>query len=416
MKNFILCSFATASLFVFSLQASDKNENPYWVKLKAKDRFERTVISEMGVSIEAIYPDYVVGLASPETYQEIKDSDKLLLSFEYKFSPLDFPLKDEKFHNYSEMTQALQKLETDHPDYIALSSAGQSIEGRDIWVLKITEKVNQQSQKPAVILMGGHHAREHVSMEIPLLFVQQLMAQVKAGEKRILDLLATRELHVIPMVNPDGSEYDIEGGYYKMWRTNRRVHSNGKVGVDLNRNYGYMWGQGGASATPGAETYRGEYAFSEPETQAIKNYVESTKNISILLSLHTYSELILYPWGHTYSPIANQNDFLVHETMAKKMATWNGYTPQQASDLYIASGGTDDWSYGEHKIISFTFELDPKQGWFSGGFYPGQSVLPTVLKKNTEPFLYLLEYADNPYRVIAPKSAGYGLRTALITN
>jgi carboxypeptidase T len=120
-----------------------------------------------------------------------------------------------------------------------------------------------------------------------------------------------------------------------------------------------------------------------------------------LLSFHSFSELILYPWGHSYDPISQLKDRQVHEVMAKKMSTWNGYTPQQASQLYIASGDTTDWSYGEHRIISFTFELDPKNtGFGGGGFYPGAKVIPDVIRKNIEPALYLIEHADNPYRVL----------------
>jgi carboxypeptidase T len=110
--------------------------------------------------------------------------------------------------------------------------------------------------------------------------------------------------------------------------------------------------------------------------------------------------LILYPWGHKYESIENQKDLMVHKTMAEKMSKWNKYTPQQSSDLYIASGDTTDWAYGQHKIISFTFELDPRNQFGGGGFYPGQDVIPVVFKKNLEPALFLLEYADNPYRVL----------------
>ena len=99
--------------------------------------------------------------------------------------------------------------------------------------------------------------------------------------------------------------------------------------------------------------------------------------------------------------------------MAETMAKWNGYVPQQSSDLYIASGDTTDWSYGELGIISFTFELDPKSMW-KGGFYPGQSKIPVVFKKNIKPAMYLIDHADNPYRVIQPTHEKYGLSSAII--
>src|SRR5690606_15216465 len=125
----------------------------------------------------------------------------------------------------------------------------------------------------------------------------------------------------------------------------------------------------------------GTAAFSEPETRAIRDYVEAHENITILLTFHTYSQLILYPWGYTYDSIANDADRRVHETMATKMAEWNGYTPEQSSDLYTSSGDTTDWAYGVHGIISFTFELDPGS-WTGGGFYPGAGMIPHTVQKN----------------------------------
>jgi carboxypeptidase T len=266
--------------------------------------------------------------------------------------------------------------------------------------------------------MGGHHAREHVSVEIPLLWAQYLITEYRKGNQRVMNLVDSRDIHIIPAVNPDGLEYDVSGAKYKLWRKNRSHNNDGTFGVDLNRNYGYGWGTGGSSKNTSDDTYMGPSAFSEIETQAIKNYVDAHTNITILLSTHTFSKLILYPWGGTNDPINIVNDQQVHEKMAKKMATWNGYKPEQASDLYIASGDTTDWSYGVHKIISFTFELDPDSSAgsdlgsiFGGkceklftpgcaGFYPGQATINPTFQKNIEPFLYLLDRADNPYRVL----------------
>ncbi len=157
----------------------------------------------------------------------------------------------------------------------------------------------------------------------------------------------------------------------------------------------------------------GPAPFSEPETKSIRDFVEKTTNATVLLSFHTFSELILYPWGGKYDPVADAKDHSVFETMAKQMATWNGYTPQQASDLYIASGDTVDWAYGEHKIFGFTFELDPSSIW-DGGFYPGQKVIPGVFAKNWQACLYMIGLADNPYRAIETPAAAYGLSSPLL--
>ena len=93
--------------------------------------------------------------------------------------------------------------------------------------------------------------------------------------------------------------------------------------------------------------------------------------------------------------------------MAKQMAAWNGYTPMQASNLYIASGDTCDWAYATHKIFAFTFEMDPS-GFTQDGFYPGEAALPAIFDKNWQPMLYMIDLADNPYRAIEPASKTFG--------
>lgn len=404
-----------AIFFIFTQNVKAEVSEPvYWMKIKAKDRFERSYIADKGVSIESIDKDFVIALGTKSELESLKASGRVLLSFEYKSDKLlDFPKSDDQFHNYKELTDELNQLANNNPDLVEMKSLGKTHENRDIWVLRITKDVKVTTNRPAVIFMGGHHAREHISIEMPLMLAKHLVSKAVAQDQKITDLLANREIHIIPMVNPDGAEYDIASGSYQMWRKNRRKNGDGTVGVDLNRNYGYQWGTGGSSSSGSSDVYMGKTPFSEPETQAIRDYVNSFKNITILLSFHTFSELILYPWGHSYDSIAVQQDKLVHETMARTMAKWNGYTPQQSSDLYIASGDTTDWSYGENKIISFTFELDPKNMW-SGGFYPGQAKIPVVFNKNLEPCLYLIDLADNPYRVLQPSRAKYGLNSPLV--
>ncbi len=372
----------------------------YWMKIRAKDKYERTLIANSGVSIETTREDFVVGIGSLEEKKSMEKLGLLEVSFPLT-EEMDFPTKDAAFHNYTEMTDKLRSLTSQYPTISQLSSIGKSVEGRDIWAVRISGNLQQADSLAAAVFMGGHHAREHLSIELPIYYIEYLLTEYGKGNPRVQRLVNSRDIHIIPMVNPDGAEYDISTGSYKSWRKNRTSNNNGTYGVDLNRNYGFGWGGGGASTSPNSETYRGPKAFSEPESIAIKNFVETHQNITILLSFHTYSQLILYPWGHVYESIANTRDKQVHEVMAKKMAEWNGYKPQQSSELYIASGDTTDWSYGEHKIISFTFELDPgNSGWGSGGFYPGAQVIPEVQRKNLEPVLYLIDHADNPYRVL----------------
>lgn len=404
-KSALLAAVILIAVSVAQFAQSTSN-NRYWMKIRAKDKFERSVIANI-VGIENTTEDYVVAFGGDTELKQIQKLGWLMsysnLADEALLSGKDFPVKDSAFHNYAEMTAELTKLANENPTLVTMGSIGKSTEGRETWVLRLGSDQAHASEKPAVIYMGGHHAREHLSMEMPLMLAQYLVEQYKAGNERIVGLMNNRDIHIIPMVNPDGAEYDIQDGSYKMWRKNRSRNANGTFGTDLNRNYSYKWGTGGSSTNPNSDTYMGTKPFSEPETINIKNYVEANTNITTLLSFHTYSQLILYPWGHKYDGVENTKDAKVFETMAKKMAEWNKYTPQQASDLYIASGDTTDWAYGEHKIFAFTFELDPSQasgGFGGGGFYPGAGVIQPVFNKNIEPALYLMEYADNPYRTV----------------
>jgi carboxypeptidase T len=404
MKKIIKIFIAAFVVFSFSSikKAQSTDAQYYWMKISATNKFERSVVADTGAAIEIVKDDYVIAYGSDVELQKIQKLGWLVASSNLALEMKDFPAADSIYHNYAELTQALHELADKNPDLVQMTSIAKTIEGHEMWALRITSDFANADQKPAAIYMGGHHAREHLSIEMPLMWAQYLVDHYRSGDPRIVRLVNSREIHIIPTVNPDGMEYDIKDGSYKMWRKNRARNSDGTFGVDLNRNYGYQWGTGGSSSSPSSETYKGPKPFSEIESTAIKNYIDAHANITTLLSFHSFSKLILYPWGHKYDGIESVNDKTVHKVMAEKMAEWNGYTPEQASELYIASGDTTDWAYGVHKIISFTFELDPaNNGFGGGGFYPGPGVIQPVFEKNIEPMLYLLEYADNPYRVLS---------------
>lgn len=408
------------ALLVLPFVASAHNSFAFdlnWMKVRAKTKEERTKIAETGAVIETIQDDYVTVLARLEEKSALDKMGIVEVSFpvdaELQKQMFDFPNEDSNFHNYDEITKAILDLQNKNSDIVHVYSIGKSVEGRELINIMITNDPANELNKPAIIFLGTHHAREHLSTEMPLMLAQYLAQEYRKGNKDIRRLVETRVIHIIPMVNPDGVEWDISDGRYKMWRKNRTRNQNGTFGVDLNRNYAYGWGGPGSSGNPSSDTYRGTSPFSEPETLAVKNFIESRNNITTLLSYHTFSKLILYPYGHTYDPIPDTNDRRVHEVMAQTMAQWNGYTPQKSSELYLASGDTTDWSYGTRKIISFTFELDPGS-MFEGGFYPGQSYIPIVFQKNINPALYLIELSDNPYRVLQPLHKQMGLNSPLI--
>ena len=180
------------------------------------------------------------------------------------------------------------------------------------------------------------------------------------------------------------------------------------IGTDLNRNWAFQWGccPGGSSGDPASETYRGPSPFSAPETQAIRNFVVSRRvggvqQIKAAIDFHTYGELVLWPYGYTFADTAPGLDADQHAAfvaIGESMAASNGYTPQQASDLYITDGAIDDWLWGAEGVFAYTFEMYPTTS--SPGFYPPDEVIAEQTARNREAVLRLLEIADCPYRAI----------------
>jgi len=397
---------ALASLLMslaIPLTVDSNQPERYWIQVKAKDTIERSAVANTGFAIEGTREDFVYGTGTAEELAALQGMNRVenFYPLTEAMVALDFPNQDSAYHNYNEVVDAMNLLVRENSDVAELFTLGSSVQGTTILGVRISTNLPTANTKPGIFFVGGHHAREHLSVEMPLRFMQNFLKDYRAGNPRIVRMVEGREIHIVPALNPDGLDYDIEDGRYKSWRKNRRQNSNNTFGVDLNRNYGFKWGTGGSSSNPSSDTFKGPTPFSEPETTAVKNYLEARKNISIVLSFHTFSELILFPWGHKNASIENDQDRRVHEVMAQTMAGWNRYTPQRSSDLYIASGDLTDWSYGALKMISFTFELDPADMWSGGGFYPGAGVIPGVVQKNTEPCLYLIEHADNPYRVLS---------------
>ena len=371
-----------------------------WVTVAAGDAASRTAAASAGLSIEEVRPGEVSGFATDAALARLKAkglsvrSSQPLMS---RFGALDFPRQDADFHNYSEAVAALQAVAASAPDLVSLFSIGKSFEGRDLWALRLNTdaKGTAPSKKPGIVFMGAHHAREHLSVEVPLRIAQRLVAQ--RAEPAIARLLKERDVYFIPLVNPDGAEYDVSGDKYHMHRKNMRPNGDGSTGTDLNRNYAFRWGGQGASGDPRDDTYHGPSAFSEPETQAVKAFVEARPNLTVLLSYHTFSELVLYPWGGTDESISDATALAAFKNMATEMAGMTGYRAMQSSDLYVATGDTCDWAWAERGIFAFTFELTPKSMW-DGGFYPGAAAIAKTTQANWRPALYLIDLADDPRR------------------
>jgi murein tripeptide amidase MpaA len=295
----------------------------------------------------------------------------------------DFPAGYTGYHTYAETQTELQKAVANFPALTKLGSAGTSYQGRALSMIKISDNAGTDENEPEVLFTCNQHAREHLTTEMCLHIVQRLTSGY-ATDSAIKRLVDNTEIYVVPSVNPDGSEYDISGGTFHSWRKNRQGS-----GTDTNRNWGYKWGCcGGSSGSTSSETYRGPAAFSAPEAKAVADWVTSRRiggvqQIKTHIDFHTYSELVLWPFGYTYdrtAPGLTAAEALKFETLGKQMAATNGYTPQQSSDLYITDGSVNDWMWATHKIWSFTFEMYPAGG--SPGFYPRDTQIVPQTTRN----------------------------------
>jgi carboxypeptidase T len=373
-------------------------ENRVWVVVKAP-RARRAEAAELGLSIEEVRPDSVAGVATLEAVARLEAKGFVIVSRMSlaKAFALDFPQADKAYHDYRRVQDELAAIVKAHPGLASLVEVGRSYKGLSITAIRFntTAQGAAPSAKPGALFLGSHHAREHLSTEVPVLLARWLADNKAKPEVR--KLLETRDILIAPLVNPDGSEFDIVDGQYRWQRKNMRPNGDGTLGTDLNRNYDSHWGESGSSRHPGDDTYQGPGPFSEPESKAVRDFILARPNIKTMVSYHTYSELILYPWSYTEDSLPDGPALKAYQAMAAKMAGWTGYEAMQSGAFYPSSGDTCDWAWEARGIFCFTFELTPKSG-SGGGFYPGPAVIGPTVEKNVAPLLYLTGLADDPLR------------------
>ena len=285
------------------------------------------------------------------------------------------------YHTFAEVESELQNAAMVFSDLTNLSVAATTYESRPIYVLEITNK-NSKQEKVNFLVTGTHHAREWISTEVPMAFIAEFLTKYGEDEE-VTQLLDTSRIFVIPMLNPDGAVYSRT--QKRMWRKNRRKNRWG-TGVDNNRNYSYKWGGSGASSSAWSDIFRGPNAMSEVENQVIENLQEQY-GFSAAISFHSYSELILWPWGYTASMQTRDHAFfLKHGTIMGQIM--GEYEPIQASGLYAASGIFDDYLYGEHNVAAYTIELGKQ-------FIPAQSEVPEITSRGVQMLRYVFKNIRN---------------------
>jgi carboxypeptidase T len=301
----------------------------------------------------------------------------------------------------------------DYPDLATWIDIGDSWQksqsddsGYDIMALQLTNRTISETAraKPALFIIAAVHAREYAPAELATRFAEYLVENYNAIAD-VTWLLDEHTIHLVLIGNPDGRK-KAEGGL--LWRKNANntfCANTTSRGVDINRNFSFQWSLGVGNQC--SETFAGPVAASEPETQAIQTYLRThiadqrddpisaaapLTTTGLVLDLHSYSELVLWPWSFTTQQSPNHVEL---QTLGRKMAAFNGYTPQPIHKLYTAHGTTADFAYGELGVAAYIIELGTE-------FFQQCSVFEQdIVPGNLPMLLYAAKAAFAPYRVPA---------------
>jgi len=315
------------------------------------------------------------------------------------------------YETVEETFAAAQAFVSDYPQLAQWIDVGNSwrknagLGGYDINVLKLTNQTSN-GDKPKLFINSAIHAREYATAPLNLDFARWLLEGYNndADATWILD---HHEVHLMLQTNPDGRKR-AEAGI--SWRKNADQDYCGpngnRLGVDLNRNFTFSWNSTngvGSSGNTCLATYRGPQAGSEPEVQAIQTYVRSlwpdrrgpnqndaapSDTSGIHIDIHSFSELVLWPWGDVNQAAPNGAAL---RTLGRKFAFFNGYSPQQSIGLYPTDGTSDSISYGELGVAAYTFELGT-QFFQSCGVYEN-----TIKPDNLPALIYAAKVVRTPY-------------------
>ncbi|NQV16155.1 T9SS type A sorting domain-containing protein [bacterium] len=289
------------------------------------------------------------------------------------------------YYTFAEVAAELDSMRLLYPELISEKfSIGLSVEGRDLWASRISNNPDVDEDQPEILYTGLHHAREPMSMAAIMYFMYYMLENY-GSDPLVTFLIDNRELYFLPVVNPDGYVYNEETnpGGGGMWRKNRRDNGDGSWGVNNNRNYGYMWGYDnlGSSPSPSNNEFRGTDPFSEPETQAVRDFCIN-HHFQLALNYHTYWHKLFLPWAYIYN--SHTPDSAIYMDLALEMTRFNNYDIEVSTEATgVVNGYSDDWMYGEQTEKNKIFAMTPEIGeWSDGGFWAMQSRIYHLAQEN----------------------------------
>ncbi len=301
---------------------------------------------------------------------------------------------DERYLNPAKVEQKLKALNAQFPQWTRLEQIGTSLQGRAIWALLLSTTPNARDarnlEKPSLIFDGMHHARELMTSEIVMDVAESVLGTLARKDRQWSPVLERWNIWVVPMLNVDGN--NIVWTQNSMWRKNARGDGKNTFGVDINRNYSFNWNKcNGSSGSQGGQDYRGPSGGSEPETQALMKLGQLVQPTASL-SYHSYSELVLYPYG-CRGVVTGENALIskVATEVAKILPSDDGrgtYTPGTPWQLlYSVDGDSMSYMFGEFGALALTFEVNQE-------FQPSYDIKAATVAKHRKAWAYFLNRID----------------------
>jgi Zinc carboxypeptidase len=281
--------------------------------------------------------------------------------------------------NYSDMIAQYEAWRVAYPDYIRRYPIATTWNGNTVWAYRFFNNLTgDRLVRQSFLITCGIHAREWISPAVGLHVMDKLIQSSFTRSGFTLTVPVGTAFYIVPSLNPDGYIHSWTSD--RMWRKNRRNNGSGVFGVDLNRNFSKGWGlNSGSSGTPSSATYRGPSAFSEPETNGLRAFLDTIPPVAAHIDFHSYGQYVLWSWGYT-TALAPGDSWLRATGLQMKQSIFDehgmNYTAGPTSTtLYMVSGKGPDYTYDRSNAAAYTIELrDTGQNGF---LLPENQIIPT---------------------------------------
>ncbi|XP_010859357.1 PREDICTED: carboxypeptidase O [Bison bison bison] len=300
-----------------------------------------------------------------------------------------------RYHPMGEIYQWMSEIREKYTEVVTQHFLGMTYESRPMYYLKISQP--SSNPKKIIWMDCGIHAREWIAPAFCQWFVKEILQNYE-DNSRIRRLLKNLDFYVLPVFNIDGYIYTWTTD--RLWRKSRSSHNNGTCfGTDLNRNFDASWCSIGASHNCESLTFCGTGPMSEPETKAVSSFIESKKeNIACFLTMHSYGQLILVPYGYTKNKSNNHEELIqVGQKAANALKAKHGtnYRVGSSADiLYATSGSSRDWARDIGIRFSYTFELRDNGTY---GFVLPETQIQATCEETMEAVLSVLDDVYEKY-------------------